>query len=168
MLTIPICLSMLKILLLAPDSYNFEVTSFSTPKTIPSFPRIPIAVLQKRTGHGKCFKISNTNCLQKRPRQTAQTQIRLLLKKQSDQGLHCFIVCYSDKRLVNSALKTNVLFENRKKKDLSVRNCRRFIVNLSKQGNMNRRKCQNHRHFYSTKREKHLTQTKLTGLIPLS
>ena len=32
--------------------------------------------------------ILNTSCLQKWPRQTAQTQIRLLLKKQSDQGLH--------------------------------------------------------------------------------
>ena len=34
---------------------------------------------------------------QKRPRQTAQTQIRLLLKNQSDQGL--ISVCYSDKHL---------------------------------------------------------------------
>ena len=35
----------------------------------------------------KCSKISNTGCLPKMPRQTVQTQIRLLLKKQSDQGL---------------------------------------------------------------------------------
>ena len=37
------------------------------------------------------FKISNTSCLLKRPRQTAQTQIRLLLKKQSDQDLPCLL-----------------------------------------------------------------------------
>ena len=37
--------------------------------------------------YGKCSKILNTNCLQKKPRQTGQTQIRLLLQKQSDQGL---------------------------------------------------------------------------------
>ena len=37
--------------------------------------------------YGKCSKISNTSCLPNRPRQTRQTQIRLLLKKQSDQCL---------------------------------------------------------------------------------
>ena len=36
----------------------------------------------------KCSKISTTGCLPKRPRQTAQTQIRLLLKE-SDLGLLC-------------------------------------------------------------------------------
>ena len=40
---------------------------------------------------GKCSKISNTSCLPKRRRQTGQTQIRLLLKKQSDQGLPCLL-----------------------------------------------------------------------------
>ena len=35
----------------------------------------------------RCSKNSNTSCLLKRPRQTGQTQIRLLLKKQSDQSL---------------------------------------------------------------------------------
>ena len=40
-------------------------------------------------GCSKCSKISNTGSLPKRPRQTAQTQIRLFLKKQSDQGLPC-------------------------------------------------------------------------------
>ena len=35
----------------------------------------------------KCSKILNSSWLQKRSRQTAQTQIRLLLKKQSDQVL---------------------------------------------------------------------------------
>ena len=33
----------------------------------------------------------NASCLPKRPRQTGQTQIRLLLKKQSDQGLPCLL-----------------------------------------------------------------------------
>ena len=37
-------------------------------------------------------KVRNFNsCLPKRDRQTAQTQIRLLLKKQSDQGLPCLL-----------------------------------------------------------------------------
>ena len=35
------------------------------------------------------FSISNKSCMPKRPRLTGQTQIRLLLKKQSDQGLPC-------------------------------------------------------------------------------
>ena len=39
--------------------------------------------------YSKCSKIFNTSCLSRRPRQTVQTQIRLLLKKQSDQGLPC-------------------------------------------------------------------------------
>ena len=39
--------------------------------------------------YGRCSKISNKSCLSKRPRQTVQTQIRLLLKKQYDQGLSC-------------------------------------------------------------------------------
>lgn len=38
------CLSMLKILLLAPASYNFEVTNFSTAKTTQSFPFKAITV----------------------------------------------------------------------------------------------------------------------------
>lgn len=38
------CLSMLKIRLLAPGSYNLDVTSFSTAKTTPSFPLRPITV----------------------------------------------------------------------------------------------------------------------------
>ena len=36
-------------------------------------------------------KFSNTSCLSKRPLQTAQIQIRLLLKKQSDHGLPCLL-----------------------------------------------------------------------------
>ena len=39
----------------------------------------------------KFSKISNTSYLLKGPRQTGQTQIRLLLKKQSDQGLPCLL-----------------------------------------------------------------------------
>ena len=40
---------------------------------------------------GKCSKILNTSCLPKWPRQTGQTQIRLLLNWQSDQHLHCLL-----------------------------------------------------------------------------
>ena len=36
--------------------------------------------------------VLNANCLPKRPRQTVQTQIRLLLRKQSDQGLPCLLL----------------------------------------------------------------------------
>ena len=43
--------------------------------------------------YGKCSKISNTSFLPKWPRHTCtvQTQIRLLLKKQSDQCLSCLL-----------------------------------------------------------------------------
>ena len=41
------------------------------------------------THYSKCSKISSTRCLLIRPRQTRQTRIRLLLRKQSDQGLPC-------------------------------------------------------------------------------
>ena len=40
---------------------------------------------------GCCSKILITNCLPERLRQTAQTLIRLLLKKQSDRGLPCLL-----------------------------------------------------------------------------
>ena len=41
--------------------------------------------------YDRCFKISNISfCRPQRPRQTVQTQIRLLLK-QSDQGLLCLL-----------------------------------------------------------------------------
>ena len=50
--------------------------------------------------------------LQKRPRQTGQTQIRLLLKDQSNKGLPCLLFW----NFVNSSLdKTYILFENRKR-----------------------------------------------------
>ena len=52
-----------------------------------AFTRIPTRSELQLSHYGKCSKISNTSCLPKRPRQTVQTQIRLLLKKQSDQGL---------------------------------------------------------------------------------
>ena len=42
--------------------------------------------------YSKCSKISNVGCLPKRPGQTVQSQIRLLLKKQSDQGLPCLLI----------------------------------------------------------------------------
>ena len=41
---------------------------------------------------GKCSKILNTSCRPKRQRQTLQTQIRLFLKTQSDQGLPCLLL----------------------------------------------------------------------------
>ena len=41
------------------------------------------------THYSKYSNISHTRCLLIRPRQTRQTRIRLLLKKQSDQGLPC-------------------------------------------------------------------------------
>ena len=37
------------------------------------------------------YKINVLSCQQKRYRQTVQTQIRLLLQKQSDQGLPCLL-----------------------------------------------------------------------------
>ena len=43
---------------------------------------------------GKCSRILNASGdsgLLKRPRETEQTQIRLILKKQSDQGLLCLL-----------------------------------------------------------------------------
>ena len=47
--TMPMWVSTLKILRLAPASYNFEVTSFSTANTTPSFPLRATAVLNKPT-----------------------------------------------------------------------------------------------------------------------
>ena len=41
--------------------------------------------------HGKCSKFPNLSCLPKRSRQTEQTQIRLLVQKQSDQGCPCLL-----------------------------------------------------------------------------
>ena len=47
--------------------------------------------IAKIANYGKCSKILNASCLLKRTRQTVQTQIRLPLQKQSDQGLLCFL-----------------------------------------------------------------------------
>ena len=38
------------------------------------------------------LKFCNTSCPPKKPRQTRQTQIRLLLEKQSDQCLPCLLI----------------------------------------------------------------------------
>ena len=42
---------------------------------------------------GRCFKILNTNGLPKGPRQMAQTQIRLLPRRQSDLDIACLLFC---------------------------------------------------------------------------
>ena len=47
--------------------------------------------------YGICSKISHTSCLPERPKQTGQTQIRLLLEKQSNQGLPCLLFSVFDK-----------------------------------------------------------------------
>ena len=47
----PMWESMLKIRRLAPTSYSFEVTSFSTANTTPSLPLRATAVLMKRINH---------------------------------------------------------------------------------------------------------------------
>ena len=55
-----------------------------------------IALQGKQTLADRCSKISITSCLLKRFRQTVQTHIRLLLKKQYDQVFLVSTVCYSD------------------------------------------------------------------------
>ena len=81
-----------------------------------------ILILTVKSVYGKHSKIVNTSYLPKRSRQTGQTQIRLLLKMQSDQGLPCCFsdkpVYYSDKQFVNSSPETIILFENRKKQEM--------------------------------------------------
>lgn len=47
--TMPTCLSMLKMRLLEPSSYSLDRTSFSTPNTTPSLQRMAIAVLHRHT-----------------------------------------------------------------------------------------------------------------------
>ena len=49
--------------------------------------RIYIADLVENISNSKCSKISNTRCLPK----DVNNPIRLLLKKQSDQGLPCLL-----------------------------------------------------------------------------
>ena len=65
-------------------------------------------------------------CL-KRPEQTTQTQIRLLLKEQSDQD-RIFLVCYSDKHFINSSHDKEYFVCEKKVK--SVQNFRTFTVIL--------------------------------------
>ena len=67
-----------------------------------------------------CSKIANTSCLPKRPRQTGQSLIRLLLKKQSDQGLPWLLFW-------QESLKINILFV-REPKEKSIQNFRTFTV----------------------------------------
>lgn len=52
--TMPMCLSMLKMRLLEPSSYSLDRTSFSTPNTTPSLQRIPMAVLNITTWRHTC------------------------------------------------------------------------------------------------------------------
>ena len=61
----------------------------------------------------KCSKLTNTSCFPKRSRQTGQTQIRLLLQKQSDQSLPCLLFLHF---FEFQPKKTNIVFENRKRK----------------------------------------------------
>ena len=65
----------------------------------------------------RCSEISHTSCLLKKPRQTAQTQIKSSL-------IMVFSVCYSNfwQALCHSltALIINILFENRKRKVLEI------------------------------------------------
>ena len=48
-LTMPMCLSIVKILLLVPGSYSFDVINFSTASTTPSLHLIATAVLGEET-----------------------------------------------------------------------------------------------------------------------
>ena len=55
-LTIPTCLSMVKILFPVPGSYNFDVTNFSTPNITPSLHLTATAVLNvKDINKWKCL-----------------------------------------------------------------------------------------------------------------
>ena len=74
-------------------------------------------------------KISNTCLIQKRYRQTEQTQIRLPLAVWSGSSLFAILTCI----LWISVLQTNILFENRTK---SVRNIRTFTAMQKKSCNM--------------------------------
>ena len=67
------------------------------------------------------LKFRTLGCLSKRHRQTAQTQIRLLLKKQSDQGLPCLLFWLT---FFFPALITSILW----KLKIKVWNFRTFTV----------------------------------------
>ena len=65
-----------------------------------------IPELSPNTPSGKCPEILNTKVSDKWHMQTVQTQIRLLLKEQPDQGLH---VCHSTKYFLrNNCAKSKI------------------------------------------------------------
>ena len=68
--------------------------------------------------YNRCSKILNTSCLPKRPRQTVQTKIILLLKKQSDYGLPSTRLAFLTTILLIPTLITAILFEKKKSKML--------------------------------------------------
>ena len=67
--------------------------------------------------YGNCSKILNTRGLPIRPEQTRQTQLSLLMKKQSDQGPLC-LLCYSDKHFVNTIPDIKLTFYLRTEKEV--------------------------------------------------
>ena len=52
---------------------------------------ICICIYARLSVYGKCLKFRTHVACPKRPRLTGQTQIRLLLQKQSGQGLPCYL-----------------------------------------------------------------------------
>ena len=76
--------------------------------------------------YSKCSKISNLIACQKDPRQAGQTQIRLLLKKQSDQGLPCLLFW--------PAFYIQDLKKNRKRKVVKILDCRSVCLPFSAAG----------------------------------
>ena len=69
-------------------TWNLRMTRLYVIFKKPSFGSRRI-IIEKR--YSKYSKILKTSCLPKRPWQTGKTQIRLLLKKQSDQGIPCLL-----------------------------------------------------------------------------
>ena len=65
--------------------------------------------LDNKISYSKCSKISNTSCLPKQPRQTVQTQIRLM---------KVFPVCYSDIHFVNSSPENQHFIWEQKEKSV--------------------------------------------------
>ena len=63
--------------------------------------------------------LSNTSCLSKRHIQTVHTQIRLLLKRQSDKGITCLLFRFVS-ILRPPALISSILFAERKRKQLRI------------------------------------------------
>ena len=74
--------------------WKLEVEKAFTKKTTKNCLEEHVYLCQMRykdSNYGKCSKIVNASLLPKRHRQTGQTLIRLLLEKQSDQGLPCLL-----------------------------------------------------------------------------